>query len=177
MLIDLDAPATQEAVGEIVGVSQQAISALVAGGFIPAGLSTGQMIQAYCQRLRDQAAGRLGSSPDGLDPVQENAALKRAQREGVEIKNAVMRGEFAAIKLLAATLADASQAVAERFEQLPGQLRKACPELPPAAVDQVVSVIASARNEWVRATTELVTNRLEEQGDDFADFVPDGDGA
>jgi phage terminase Nu1 subunit (DNA packaging protein) len=130
----------------------------------------GQLLQAYCERLRMQAAGRLGFTEGGLDPAQENAALKRAQREGVEIKNAVLRGEYAPIKMLAEVLADASQGVVERFEQLPGQLRKACPELPPAAIDQVMATIAAARNEWARATAELASKRLDELSEELPDY-------
>ena len=166
MLIDLDAPALQSVVGDMVGVSQQAISALVNEGQLPRGVSTGQLLLAYCERLREQAAGRLGNDINGLDPAQENAALKRAQREGVEIKNSLLRGEFAPIVLLAEVLASASQAVVERFEQIPGSLKKHCPDLPDAARDQVMTVLAAARNEWVRSTAELVAAKLESVPDD-----------
>ena len=125
--------------------------------------STGQLVLAYCERLRDQAAGRLGAEIGGLDLVQERAALAREQRLGIEIKNAVARGEFAPISLLSEVLATASQSVVERFEQLPGQLKKNCPELPDAARDQIMTLLAAARNEWVRATSALVVAKSEEQ--------------
>jgi phage terminase Nu1 subunit (DNA packaging protein) len=156
VLIDLDSPSVQSVTGEIVGVSQQAISAMVSEGKLPMYASQGEMVQAYCQRLRDQAAGRLGSEVGGLDLVQERAALAREQRLGIEIKNAVARGEFAPISLLSEVLATASQSVVERFEQLPGLLKKSCPDLHDAARDQVMIALASARNEWVRATESLV---------------------
>lgn len=56
----------------------------------------------YCDRLRGMAAGR--HSAGGLDLVQERAALARSQREAQELKNAVARGEFAPIGLLADVL-------------------------------------------------------------------------
>lgn len=142
--------------GEIVGVSQQAISAMMGDGKLPAAASQGEMVLAYCQRLRDQAAGRLGADVGGLDLVQERAALAREQRLGIEIKNAVARGEFAPISLLSEVLATASQSVVERFEQLPGLLKKTCPDLPDTAREQVMQAMAAARNEWVRATEALV---------------------
>ena len=163
MLIDLSALATQSVVSEIVGVSQQNISSLQGEGKLPAMGSTGQLVLAYCERLRDQAAGRLGAEIGGLDLVQERAALAREQRLGIEIKNAVARGEFAPISLLSEVLATASQSVVERFEQLPGQLKKNCPELPDAARDQIMTLLAAARNEWVRATSALVVAKSEEQ--------------
>lgn len=149
-----------------MGVSQQAISAMMTEGKLPATVTQGEMVQAYCQRLRDQAAGRLGSDVGGLDLVQERAALAREQRLGIEIKNAVLRGEFAPITLLAEVLGVASQSVVERFEQLPGLLKKACPDLPDAAREQVMTALAGARNEWVRATEALVLAKLESAPDD-----------
>jgi len=97
---------------------------------------------------------------------KERAALTREQRLGVEIKNAVLRGEFAPITLLAEVLGVASQSVVERFEQLPGLLKKACPDLPDAAREQVMTALAGARNEWVRATESLVVVKLESTPDD-----------
>lgn len=167
MLIDLEASGTQAELAAIVGVSQQNISALMGEGKLPPTGSLGDLVHAYCQRLRDQAAGRLGVEVGGLDLVQERAALAREQRLGIEIKNAVARGEYAPVALLAEVLATACQAVSERFEQLPGALRKACPDMQDAARDQIMSTIAEARNEWVRSTERLVVQQLDElEGDE-----------
>ena len=160
MLIDLNGPAVQAIVGDVVGVSQQAISALVTDGKLPEGLTLGETIQAYCHRLREQAAGRMGDEVGGLDLSQERAALAREMRHGHEIKNAVARGTYADIQVLAEVLAAASQSVVERFEQLPGMLKKACPDLPDAAREQVMVAIAGARNEWVRTTEKLVAQKI-----------------
>lgn len=166
MLIDLNAPPIQDVTAAIVGVSKQAISAMMTEGKLSATATQGEAVQAYCQRLRDQAAGRLGSDVGGLDLVQERAALAREQRLGIEIKNAVLRSEFAPVSLLAEVLGVASQSIVERFEQLPGLLKKACPDLPDAARGQVMTALAGARNEWVRATELLVLAKLESTPDD-----------
>jgi phage terminase Nu1 subunit (DNA packaging protein) len=120
----------------------------------------------YIRHLREVAAGRGSSEVGGLDLVQERAALAREQRLGIEIKNAVARGEFAPISLLSEVLATASQSVVERFEQLPGLLKKSCPDLPDSAREQVMVAIAAARNEWVRATEALVLAKAESDSDD-----------
>lgn len=164
----MDQPCRQAEFGALVGISQQAVSDLVSRGVLADGAPAGQWLLAYCHRLREQAAGRGASETGGLDLAQERAALARSQREGIEIKNAVLRGDYAAVQLLSEVLATASQAVAERFEHLPGELRKACPDMPPSAIDQVQTVIASARNEWVRSTSALVAASLD-AGDDEAD--------
>ena len=157
--VDLSLPATQAALAALVGVTQPTVSNLISEGKLPAVGTLGELVAAYCQRLRDQAAGRLGDGLGGLDLVQERAALAREQRMGIEIKNAALRSEFAPVALLSEVLATVGQSVAECFEQLPGQLKKACPDLPDAARAQVMAALASTRNEWVRATTSLATSR------------------
>jgi phage terminase Nu1 subunit (DNA packaging protein) len=173
MVIDLSQPMRQTDFGELVGVSQQAISDLVNKGVLDHGQPAGAWLLAYCTRLREQAAGRLGDAPGGLDLAQERAALAREMRVGHALNNAIKCGQYASIELLAQVLAAASQTVAERFEHLPGMLRRTCPDLPIAAVEQVVTLIAAARNDWVRGTQELVVRDLLSDDDSAAMSVAD----
>jgi len=116
---------------------------------------------AYVRRLREQAAGRLGNE-GGLDLVQERAALAREQRLGISIKNRVAQKEYAPIGLLADVLAAASRNVVDRFDALSGTLARTCPGLDDEARTQVLRVIASARNEWVRSTESLAVAALDD---------------
>lgn len=175
-MVDLSLPCTQEAFGLLVGISQQKVSQLLKEGVIDQGGSAAAWLTAYCERLRQQAAGRLGDATGGLDLVQERAALARSQREAQDMKNAVARGEFAPVGLLADVLAAASAGVVDRFEQLDGALSKACPDLPEAARLVVQKVIASARNEWVKSTESLVADALDALARD-EDEDEDEDGA
>ena len=160
MLIDLSKGCTQSELAAVVGVTQPAISAMMTEGKMPATGTLGELVQAYCQRLRDQASGRLGEG-GGLDLVQERAALARSQRISQDMKNDIARGEYAPIGLLSDVLGMASSAVVDRFDQLEGALRKACPTLPDDAKATVMQVIASARNEWIRSTANLICERLD----------------
>ena len=171
-LIDLDYEATQTALAELVGVTQPTISNLMTDGKIPATGTLGELLRAYCARLRDQAAGRMGDEVGGLDLVQERAALAREQREGQAIKNAVARREYAPVGLLADVLGRAGGAVVDRFDQLEGALKKACPDLPDEAKTTVLRVIAAARNEWVRETAQLVAESLDEMLEVQDDELP-----
>jgi phage terminase Nu1 subunit (DNA packaging protein) len=176
--IDLDQQATQAAFGELVGIAQPTVSTLMSEGKLPSSGSLRVLLLAYCQRLRDQAAGRLGENAT-LDLVQERAALAREQREGQAIKNAVARKEYAPIGLLADVLGMASSAVVDRFDQLEGTLRKACPDLPDDAKAAVLTVIASARNEWIRSASRLVCDEVDAMADgddDQADSDDEGGG-
>lgn len=160
-MVDLSVQGTQASLAKLVGVTQQAVSAMN----LPGG-ALGDMLLAYCDRLREVAAGRGSYEDGGLDLVQERAALAREQRLGIEIKNATLRGEYAPISLLSETLASASQSVVERFEQLPGTLKRACPDLTDAQRDRVMNVIAQARNEWARGTERLTRGKLSEFSED-----------
>ncbi len=128
-------------------------------GLDSAALSLGEWRIRYIRQLRERAAGREGAGD--LDLVQERAALAREQREGQAIKNAVARKEFAPVGLLADVLGMAASAVVDRFDQLEGALRKACPDLPDEAKTTVQQVIANARNEWLRGTAALVADGLD----------------
>lgn len=167
---------TQAEFGELVGISQQAVSALVQAGVLDSGAPWRQWLRAYCERLREQAAGRLGAE-GGLDLVQERAALARSQRIAQDLKNAVARGEYAPIGLLTDVLALASSSVVDRFDLLDGAVRKACPDLPEQARAAVQGVIASARNEWIRATAQLVDERLAQMDEQSDDIDADSEGA
>lgn len=145
----------------MVGVSEASISTRVSDGVLVRGDTAHEWLLAYCERLRDQAAGRLGDGINGLDLVQERAALTRSQREAQELKNAVARGEFAPIGALADVLGQASSAVVDRMDQMEGQLRKACPDLPEEARVVVLRVMADARNEWIRSTAKLITESVD----------------
>lgn len=124
----------------------------------------------YIRKLREVAAGRASSGD--LDLVQERAALARSQRIAQDLKNATARGEYAPVGLLADVLGAASAAVVDRFEQLEGDIAKACPELPEAARRVIISVIASARNEWIRSTAALVDRALDDLPDADDEGMP-----
>jgi phage terminase Nu1 subunit (DNA packaging protein) len=148
----LDNRVTQAEFGELVGISQQAVSELMAKKVLQMGATARVWLLAYCANLRDVASGR---DPDGA-LVLERTRLAREQADEKAIGNAIKRREFAPIGLLADVLATASAAVVDRFDALPADLRKACPDLPAEARDAIGRTIANARNEWIRATADLV---------------------
>lgn len=159
----LDAPISQAEFAQIVGISEARVSTLISEGVLVKGDSAHGWLLGYCERLRDMAAGR--ASVGGLDLVQERAALARSQREAQDLKNAVARGEFAPIGLLADVLGEASSAVVDRMDQIEGQLRKACPDLPEDARQVILRMMADARNEWIRSTAKLISDKMDQMAD------------
>lgn len=167
----LDAPISQAEFAQIVGISEARVSTLISEGVLVKGDSAHGWLLGYCERLRDMAAGR--ASVGGLDLVQERAALARSQREAQDLKNAVARGEFAPIGLLADVLGQAASAVVDRMDQVEGDLRKACPDLPEDARVVVLRTLANARNEWIRSTAKLVSDQVDGMTEDQEDADDD----
>lgn len=167
----LDAPISQAEFAQIVGISEARVSTLISEGVLTKGDNAHSWLLGYCERLRDMAAGR--ASVGGLDLVQERAALARSQREAQELKNAVARGEFAPIGLLADVLGQAASAVVDRMDQVEGDLRKACPDLPEDARVVVLRTLANARNEWIRSTAKLVSDQVDGMTEDQEDADDD----
>ncbi len=167
----LAAPISQAEFAQIVGISEARVSTLISEGVLVKGDNAHGWLLGYCERLRDMAAGR--ASVGGLDLVQERAALARSQREAQELKNAVARGEFAPIGLLADVLGQAASAVVDRMDQVEGDLRKACPDLPEDARVVVLRTLANARNEWIRSTAKLVSDQVDGMTEDQEDADDD----
>ena len=57
-MIDLSAQLKQAEFGELVGISQPAVSDLLARGVLTDGESGGVWLKQYCRHLREIAAGR-----------------------------------------------------------------------------------------------------------------------
>lgn len=168
-MVDLSAPASPLLVARAIGVSRQAVQDMLKDGRLGVVETNWDLLKAVYNRLRATAAKRGVDSQDdenALNPQQEKALLDRSRREAQEIKNAVARGEFAPIELLTNTLASASVAVADQFDQLPNMVRKSCPGMRPVEVETVQKVINNARNAWVRGTAALVSDALDDEADE-----------
>lgn len=99
---------------------------------------------AYIRALREQAAGR--ATAGDLDLATERAGLARAQREKIEMANAVTRGELAPTVLLEEVLTKAAARVAAVFDGIPGMCRRRLPRLTTEEIDLIAGEIAKARN-------------------------------
>lgn len=176
-MLDHDQSCTQAVFAEVIGVNQSTVSRMLEAQVIAEHGTLGEWIKDYSRHIREQAAGRLGSDVGGLDLVQERAALAREQRIGQAIKNGVARKEYGPVGLLADVLGTASSAVVDRFDHLEGMLAKSCPDLPEEAKTAVFTVIADARNEWIRSTAKLVDAAVDEMlaadEDEAVDVVVD----
>lgn len=126
-------------------MSQQAASQLLAEIGIDWKAATLTEIRvAYIRRLREIAAGRAAAGD--LDLATERAALARAQREKIEMQNAVTRGELAPVTLIEEVLTKVASKVAGVLDAIPGMVRRRVPHLSADEIDLIAGEVAKARN-------------------------------
>lgn len=99
---------------------------------------------AYIRRLREQAAGR--AAVGDLDLAGERAALAKAQRERIEMQNAVTRGELAPVVLIEEVLTKAASKTAGLLDAIPGMIRRRVPLLTADDIGLIAGEVAKARN-------------------------------
>lgn len=156
-MVDLDAPATQQQIAELIGVTQQAVSEMMGRGVMASGISLRAALMAYTNHIRLMAAGRDG------DLARERAELTRVQRERQQIKLALERDEAAPVALIEQVLATVGRVVSGKLEPLAGQIHKLCPQLTPEALVKVQAVIAEACDTAVSASMDALVDPDEEQ--------------
>lgn len=127
-----------------MGISQQAVADLQARGVLGKEMTAQQCLHAYCSHLREVAAGRLAAGD--LDLAEERAKLAKAQREKIEMQNAITRGELAPVQVLEQVLARAASKVAGVLDAVPGSLRRRSKALTSKDLEHVAGEIAKARN-------------------------------
>lgn len=103
---------------------------------------------AYIRRQREVAAGRAATGD--LDLAGERAALARAQRERIEMQNAVTRGELAPVILIEEVLTKAASKTAGILDAIPGMIRRRVPQLTADDIDLIAGEVAKARNTVAR---------------------------
>lgn len=154
MNIDLDQKTTQARFAQLVGITQPAVSGLIARGILKVGDTAGNWLLAYCGSLRETAAGRSQSGESELNLNDERARLAAAQADKVEMENQVMRGELAPVATLEAVLVRAGGKIAAQLDAIPGAIKRRVPGLTDADVGFVRREIAKARNAVANLTLE-----------------------
>ncbi len=121
----LDSVVTQTRFGEMVGVSQQAVSEMMARGVLQAGQPSGVWLLAYCAHIREQAAGR---DPDG-ELAAARTRVSNEQADRLAMANAITRREFLPVALIEDVLSRVARQMGAIFDSLVPELRKDCPAL------------------------------------------------
>jgi terminase small subunit / prophage DNA-packing protein len=152
-VIDLTGRVTQAEFGEMIGVSQPAVSKMLTDGVLSGSASVGVWLREYSSHMREMAAGRAAAGD--LDLATERAGLARAQREKIEMQNQVTRKELAPSYLLEEILAKAGTKAAAILDTIPGMIKRRVPSLSADDVAAIAREVAKARN--IAASISLST--------------------
>lgn len=142
--MDLGSPMTQESFGALVGVSQQAVSDLIAREVLARDDTAAAWLLAYCAHLREQAAGRAANGDMQL--AAERARLAREQADRIAMLNAERRREIAPVAMLEVVLSKVGRRIAAILEALPIQLRRQSTAITNDDLALIEREIAKARN-------------------------------
>lgn len=104
----------------------------------------GVWLRSYMMHLREQAAGR--ATIGDLDLATERAGLAKAQRERIEMQNAVTRKELAPVALITEVLAKTAAKIAGQFDAIPGLVRRRAPQFGADVIGMIAEEIAKVRN-------------------------------
>lgn len=138
----LNEPTTQEAFGQLVGISQPAVSELLARGVLTPGTTAGEWLRLYCSNLREQAAGR---GADG-ELAHQRAEESRTRKELLQIRLAERRKEVAAVALIEQVLAHVGRKIRGALEPLHVTLKMRLPQLTAEDLKVVEAEVAVACN-------------------------------
>ncbi|GLK92371.1 MULTISPECIES: terminase small subunit [Achromobacter] len=165
-MIDLDKKTTQARFGQLVGITQPAVSGLLMRGVMVAGDTLGNWLLSYCGHIRDVAAGRhAGEETRTLDPAEEKARLYAAQADKIEMENAVARGELAPVSVLEDVLTRAGTKVSAAMDAIPTALKRRLPNLTDADLTIVRRELAKARNAVASLSLEDLEADEENEGE------------
>ena len=153
-MIDLGKKITQAKFAQLVGITQPAVSGLIARGILTVGDTAENWLLAYCGSLRETAAGRSQSAESELNLNDERARLAAAQADKVEMENEVMRGELAPVATLEAVLMRAGGKVAAQLDTIAGAIKRRVPALTDADTGFIRREVAKARNAVANLTLE-----------------------
>lgn len=139
-MIDIHSTCTQAVFGELVGISQPAVSDLLQREVIKPGESVALWLLDYSGHLREQAAGR---GADG-ELAFQRSELARVSRERAEIKLALERKEYAPVALIEQVLSTVGRSIVGVLEPLHVTLHRACPALTPENIKFIQQEVARA---------------------------------
>jgi phage terminase Nu1 subunit (DNA packaging protein) len=172
VVADLSAPVIQSHFGVLVGISQQAVSELVRRQVLSEGGTAGDWLRAYCEHLREVAAGRGGES--SIELAGERARLAREQADKLAMQNAITRVELAPTRIIEEVLALTGARAARILDRIPGEIRRSLPQLTSDDIGAVSRIVAKAhRIAAGMSMSDLARNDEDDTSDDTGDCVAD----
>ena len=152
---------TQQQFGDLVGISQQAVSDHLASGEMQPGQTAGEWLLDYCEHLREQAAGR---GADG-ELARQRTIATQISRERNEIQLAKDRREFCAVTLIEQIIAHVSSQIRDHLQALVVQLKMRCPHLSAEDLKIAETIVFETLNLAAGMSLASLTAMDEEDGE------------
>lgn len=160
--MSLDRALTQGEFAALVGITQQAVSDLQRRHVLRTDVTGAAWLLAYCEHLREQAAGRAGQL------AEARAALDNERREEIAMRNAVKRREFLPAVMIAQVVALAGRQIAGILDGVVPAVRRRWPDISAEQLRVLETEIVRARNVAAGINTGML---LEDAAEDEAATV------
>lgn len=170
MVVNMNISSTQAVFAAVVGVSQPAVSDLLAREVLRAGAPVGEWIVAYCSHLREMAAGRAAAGD--LDLATERARLAKEQADRLAMQNQVTRKELAPTYLLEEILVRAGTRAGAILDTIPGMVKRRVPSLRAGDIAAIGREVAKARNIAASMTLADLQDDADQETLDDAEDMP-----
>jgi len=151
---------TQQEFADLVGISQPAVSDLLARGVVQPGQSAAEWLIDYTSHLREQAAGRGGDGELAANRAEES----RVRKELLEIKLAERRREVAPVDIIEQVLAHVGSQIRGTLEPLHVTLKMRCPQLTADDIKIIETEVSTACNLAASACMASLT-ALDDEGE------------
>lgn len=142
-----------EALGELIGVSARTVRDLATRGIVvkrgQGAYDAAESVKAYCDHLREVAAGR-GGEEGVLDLTKERARLAKEQADGVALKNEQLRGELVPAAAVEREWANVLSFVRARMLAVTNDVAQALPHLTKHDADVIDRTVRAALDEASR---------------------------
>ena len=168
-MISLDTPCTQKDFSDLIGVSEPAVSGMVKRGLLIPGETAATWLMAYCNHLREQAAGR------SADLTAERAGLAKEQKQRVKIAKLRELGEWAPIDNLTLVLARVTAQMASQFDHIAVKIKRAYPDLTAEQLGIIRAELDAARNLLVSVGQETGKAALLDDNHRLMDYIDEFD--
>ena len=119
-MIDINEKATGTAIARLTGLSESRISKMKGMNVWSADMTLQEANHSVIKWLGKRAAGHI--SEQGLDLVQERAALARENRETAALKNAELRGDLVRGDEIRRAIFTASRGIRNSLQTIPDRV-------------------------------------------------------
>lgn len=109
------------------------------------------VINAILRARATHSSGKTYADGENIDIDKERGLKLRAERQLLDVKNAMLQGEYAPVAVLELALANVINSMVPILEAIPANIKRQHPAIPLAIIRQIEGQITLARNNMADA--------------------------